>query len=178
MLFVLRVREQAQLLARDGVCALAALFDLTGARLVRYALTLTRNLHDAEDAVQSGLMQLSANPKGLAKADHPWAYLVRVIRNEALKLIDRRLNGRPLDASPEPADDGHSESGMEEQRRLVRQALEKLPREQSEVVILKMWEELTFAEIADVLGESPNTVASRYRYALEKLSRQLSGDAD
>jgi RNA polymerase sigma-70 factor (ECF subfamily) len=41
------------------------------------------------------------------------------------------------------------------------------------VVILKHWEELTFAEIADALGLSQNTVASRYRYAMEKLQRSL-----
>jgi RNA polymerase sigma-70 factor (ECF subfamily) len=50
-----------------------------------------------------------------------------------------------------------------------------LPSEQSEVVILKHWEDLTFAEIAEVLGISQNTVASRYRYAMEKLQRALEG---
>jgi len=40
-------------------------------------------------------------------------------------------------------------------------------------VVLKIWEGMTFAEIAHVLGESPNTAASRYRYALQKLSQYL-----
>ena len=39
--------------------------------------------------------------------------------------------------------------------------------------MLKIWEGLTFAEIAEVLDESPNTAASRYRYALQKLSQSL-----
>jgi hypothetical protein len=41
------------------------------------------------------------------------------------------------------------------------------------VVVLKIWEQFTFAEIAELISESPNTAASRYRYALEKLSRHL-----
>ncbi len=58
-------------------------------------------------------------------------------------------------------------------REQIQSAVKRLPQEQAEVVVLKIWEELTFAEIADILGESPNTAASRYRYALEKLSRTL-----
>ena len=55
----------------------------------------------------------------------------------------------------------------------MQRILRTLPKAQYEVVILKHWEELTFAEIADVLGKSQNTVASRYRYAMEKLQRSL-----
>jgi RNA polymerase sigma-70 factor (ECF subfamily) len=42
------------------------------------------------------------------------------------------------------------------------------------VVVLKIWEAMTFAQIAEVLEASPNTVASRYQYAIAKLSRRLS----
>jgi RNA polymerase sigma-70 factor (ECF subfamily) len=51
--------------------------------------------------------------------------------------------------------------------------MRSLPPEQREVVHLKVFEGLTFQEIADLAGESINTVASRYRYALEKLRGQL-----
>ena len=43
------------------------------------------------------------------------------------------------------------------------------PPSKKEVVTLKIWGELTFDEIARTLDESLNTVASRYRYALQKL---------
>ena len=48
-------------------------------------------------------------------------------------------------------------------------AIERLPPEQKEVITLKIWSELTFDEIARTLDLSLNTVASRYRYALDKL---------
>ena len=52
-------------------------------------------------------------------------------------------------------------------------AVERLPSEQREVVILKIWNELTFAEIASILEISQNTAASRYRYALGALKKTL-----
>ena len=44
---------------------------------------------------------------------------------------------------------------------------------QREVIVLKIWGDLTFAQIAQTLGESINTVASRYRYALEALRKHI-----
>jgi RNA polymerase sigma-70 factor, ECF subfamily len=53
------------------------------------------------------------------------------------------------------------------------EALRTLPSEQREVVHLKVFEGMTFQEIANLAGESINTVASRYRYAMDKLRVQL-----
>ena len=55
----------------------------------------------------------------------------------------------------------------------MRRAVRRLPPAQGEVVVLRIWEDMTFLEIATVLDQSPNTVASRFRYALEKLTRML-----
>jgi RNA polymerase sigma-70 factor (ECF subfamily) len=52
-------------------------------------------------------------------------------------------------------------------------ALRELPEKQRAVMHLKLWEGLTFGEIADALEISPNTAASRYRYGLDKLRERL-----
>jgi len=52
-------------------------------------------------------------------------------------------------------------------------ALAELPAEQRAVVHLKLWEGLTFEQIAEALGIPPNTAASRYRYGLDKLRERL-----
>ncbi len=57
----------------------------------------------------------------------------------------------------------------------LRQAIRLLPDEQREVVALKIDGELTFAQIAQIMGVSINTAASRYRYALQKLRTLLEG---
>jgi len=70
---------------------------------------------------------------------------------------------------------GGAEDPRERGSRLER-ALAALPREQREVVALKIDGGLTFAQVAEVLGISPNTAASRYRYALGRLRDRLGSD--
>jgi RNA polymerase sigma-70 factor (ECF subfamily) len=169
--FSARVRNCASGLARQGGAALAELFDLVAPRSVRYARALTRNQHDAEDALQGAFVRIALYPQGLARADHPWAYLLRIVRNEALKIIQKKRAEEWVSRSEQV---GNENPVIDfEARQLVQESLERLPSNQSEVVVLKIWEGMTFAEIAEVLGESPNTAASRYRYALQKLSQHL-----
>lgn len=170
--FSRQVRSSAQRLAREGVGALGAIYDVTAARLIRYATTLTRHRDDAEDAMQAVLVRIALRPGVLFAARHPWAYLLKMIRNEALNIVRRRKPMRPL-AGQSAFSESVLPTASDDLHHSVRQALGKLPPAQAEVVILKIWEEMTFAEIGEVLGQSPNTAASRYRYALQKLSQHL-----
>ncbi|MGQ0635715.1 MAG: RNA polymerase sigma factor [Planctomycetaceae bacterium] len=169
--FPARVKHCAARLAQNDPAALAELFDLTAVRAVRFANTITRNTHDAEDALQAAFVRMALYPRVLAHAGHAWAYILSIVRNEALKIMQRKRADRVVAEvahiwSRETPEDSDASQ-------FVRQALHKLPATQAEVVVLKIWEGLTFAEIGDVLGESPNTAASRYRYALEKLTKYL-----
>jgi len=170
-----QVRVCSVRMAESGVSALAELFDLTSKRLVRYAATITRNQHDAEDAVQAALVRVAGRASLLCKADHPWPYLLRMVRNEALVIVRRRgrwsLVANLSDLLTRRLVD---EVEQEESYRAVWSALRSLPTVQAEVVVLKIWEEMTFAQIGDVLGLSACTAASRYRYAMGKLSRTLT----
>jgi hypothetical protein len=67
---------------------------------------------------------------------------------------------------------------VDEGQQMLAAAVERLPNEQREVVILKIWSELTFAEIGHVLEISQNTAASRYRYALGALKKILQPMSD
>lgn len=167
------VAECSLQLGRGELAALSRLYDVAGARLLRYAETLTRNREDAEDALQAAMVRIAQNPQKVALANHPWAYCLRILRNETLKILGRR---RPTQSLPDAVSVSTVEFGCaqrEEWRRLVRVAMRRLPAEQAEVVVLKIWEQMTFQEIAVVLGESINTTASRYRYAMAKLTRYL-----
>ena len=169
-----RVRLFADRIAESGPMALSGLFDLTSQRLHRYAVTITRNQHDAEDVVQAALVQVAGHPKLLSRADHPWHYLLRIVRNQALLVIRNRKKASTLSTICDLITRRFvDELELEETHRAVWTALRKLPSEQSEVVVLKIWEEMTFAQIATVLDVTPSTAASRYRYAMEKLSRHF-----
>jgi RNA polymerase sigma-70 factor (ECF subfamily) len=167
------VQDCTDRLAVAGVDALGALFDLTSQRLVRLAVAITRNQHDAEDCVQTALVRVAREPGLLGSVACPWAYLLRMVRNEALRLGRRR---RPTagDLTDLVTFRRVDELEREETHREVWAALRALPPEQAEVVVLKIWEEMTFAQIGQILDTSPNTAASRYQYAMVKLTRRLS----
>lgn len=173
--FADRVRECTDQLATTGVEALGVLFDLTAQRLVRFAAALTRHQQDAEDAVQAALARLARQPHRLHGIARPWAYLLRIVRNEVLANVRRQQHTSPAGSLADlvtccPVD----EAEREESHRAVWAALRTLPAEQAEVVVLKIWEEMTFAQIGEVLDVSPHTAASRYQYAMAKLTARLT----
>ena len=169
-----RVRQCAASISESGSAALSGLYDLTATRLVRLATTITRNQHDAEDAVGAALVRVADDVHLLLRADHPWAYLLRMVRNEALLILRRKKRWNFIDnISDLLTRRTVDQLEQEDTHRAIWLALRNLPAEQSEVVVLKIWEELTFVEIGEVLSVPPATAASRYRYALEKLEAQL-----
>ena len=174
--FQLQVRSCAQRLVQSPEAALAELFDLTAERLVRYAMSVTSSQADAEDALQGAFSRIARRPQLLLAAKLPWSYLLQAVRNEALRILQRNKARKrlPAAAASEPVS-AEEQVLQQESAERIRRILDSLPAEQSEVVILKHWEDLTFAEIAEVLRISQNTVASRYRYAMEKLQRSLEG---
>ncbi len=153
-----------------------AWLDATGAALLLVARTLCRNLADAEDAVQSGFLRFW---KQRAAAHNPRAYLFRCVRAAALD--QQRSQARRRRREARVAAGGRQEVWFrdelerDEQRAELAAALRKLPAAQAEVVALKIFAELSFAEIGALLTLSPNTVASRYRYALKNLAQVLVG---
>lgn len=169
-----RVRQCAVSISESGSAALSGLYDLTATRLVRLATAITRNQHDAEDAVGTALVRVADDVHLLLRANHPWAYLLQMVRNEALLILRRKKRWNVINNITDLLTRRTVDQlEQEDQHRAVWMALRTLPAEQSEVVVLKIWEELTFAEIGEVLSVPPATAASRYRYALEKLATQL-----
>ena len=168
------VRESAERIRESGSPALGELYDLTSLRLIRFAATITHNQHDAEDAVASVLLKMMADIDVLVAADAPWPYLLQMVRNEALQILRKKkrwsLAQGILGIVSTPTIN-HLEK--QESDSAVWLALQRIPNQQSEVIVLKIWEGFTFQEIGKVLGLPTQTVASRYRYGLEKLSQLL-----
>ena len=61
----------------------------------------------------------------------------------------------------------------DEEALFLREAVQNLSPKLREVVVMKAWGGLTFLQISEALAISPNTAASRYRYALEQLAHEL-----
>jgi len=159
--------------------AFAALYVRDGAALFRFAVTLLGCRVDAEDAVQDVFVGLAQTRAAIAPIENLRAYLFTALRHAAAKIAARRraTHRAPLpdvDVLPAP-DPGGLAAGPAV---ALERALAGLPADRREVVALKIDAGLTFREIASVLGISPNTAASRYRYALAELRAALGEGSD
>jgi RNA polymerase sigma-70 factor (ECF subfamily) len=152
-------------------------FQRYGPRLLLYARHWTRTLADAEDVVQEAFVRFWRHQRSLG--GEPLPLLLTSVRRAAFDLARRegRRTVRESEAG-EPSDESGAifENPAEgsDRRVAIEEALRRLPAEQREVLVLKIWSGLTFEEIGAQLDVSPNTAASRYRYALEGLRRQLT----
>lgn len=134
--------------------------------LFAYACSFVSSFASAEDALHQVFERLVRGDLEIEGEAAP--YLYRAVRNVALNQIRNRSREVNLE-------DGwlDSPSGMEQAGFELQASLKVLPEEQREVILLHVWGEMSFEEVATALGISPNTAASRYRYGLSKLREQF-----
>jgi RNA polymerase sigma-70 factor (ECF subfamily) len=142
---------------------------------------LTRNDHDAEDVVQEACLRAHQFFGGFHGADGR-AWLLTVVRNTCYTWLDRnrpRTLATTFDEDKHStADPGLSPPRLAEQgeyRELLRQALERLPPEYREVIVLRELEGLSYKDIAGIAGIPLGTVMSRLARARERLQQALAG---
>ena len=152
--------------------------------LFSYALALTRNFHEAEDLVQETYLRAIQGMEGLREDGNAQAWLYAILRNIRLNQI-RQQYTRPrlleLDADEklaeliaETAKDPHALYVSEVEKQQLHGALEQLSEEFREIILLREFAELSYQEIATVLGCAHGTVMSRLARARQKLRTLLS----
>ena len=133
-------------------------------RFLLFARSQTRCEADAQDLLQEVLVELWRREANRPPDD---ALVFKSLRRRAIDLArrtDRRA--RREQASPDwwqPAEEDSSRDAE------LESAVKALPAHLREVVLLKIWGNLTFRQIADTLDLPPATAASRYRYGIEQL---------
>ncbi len=147
------------------------LYEAKAAELILYGRALGLSHSEAEDVLQETFVALLQRGQPPSQPDH---YCVRSFRNRALNY--RRSLWRRLARELESRRWFDRSQGETPQERAAMRSLAELPVEQREVIVLKIWHEYTFEEIGELLEISPNTVAGRYRYGLQKLRACLKGE--
>jgi RNA polymerase sigma-70 factor, ECF subfamily len=161
-------------LARDDPAAVEWLWQRYAGDLLAYLAAMLCSRHDAEDVLQTVFVRMVGKRRKLAKARCLNAYVYRIARNEAASYRRRRHRDRQHAAVREPwLDPPQSGQTHSEIVDLLETALSRLPESQRQVVVMKVYREKTFQEIAQFLEISLNTAASRYRYGMEKLRNLL-----
>jgi RNA polymerase sigma-70 factor (ECF subfamily) len=139
--------------------------------LYTYSLALTRNREAAEDAIHNAFQRLLC--RGSAPTDlRP--YVFSCVRNAAID--DLRQKKRREDGIidlPNDTNQGMARGlGAE-----LPQLLTQLSEDERETIVLKVFDGMTFQEIADLREASSNTVASWYRRGMEKLKALWTEEA-
>lgn len=138
--------------------------------LLLFAIAICNESSRAHDAIHQVFLKLMETGN-LIKAVDIRAYLFASVRNELFNHQKHQRKTAPMETEAmwfEPPDRDYAAEVN------LRRALQALPDDQRQVVLLHVWGELTFLQVAEVIGISANTVASRYRYALAKLRDAMS----
>ena len=153
--------------------------------LYGYAMVLSRNSTESEDLVQETCLRALRAIGGLRAEGSVKSWLFTILRNIWLNQLRQRRTGPDLielDAEEngvyEPADaeqDPHDGYVNTVEREQVRAAIQQLPMEFREIIILREYDELSYQEIAALLGCPPGTVMSRLARARSRLRDLLSG---
>ena len=143
-----------------------------GPGLVLFARQFVRQLPDAEDIVQDAFVRFWRKEHSIENR----GLLYATVRSVALDLLRRdvrrarREANAALEVEHSTAPQFDFDDGSQQE---LAAAVDLLPVEQREVLVMKIWNELTFAEIGQALAISQNTAASRYRYALAALKKNF-----
>jgi RNA polymerase sigma-70 factor (ECF subfamily) len=159
-----------------GDSELERLYDAHAPSLFAFLLNLTRDEADTRDVLQEVFVKIARDETLFRGVRGERGFLIRLAHNAAIDLMRRRgtrertkVNLAEILSPFAPASDPDEAIFRDE----LSAALAELPEEQRAVAHLKLWGGLTFEEIATALELSPNTAASRYRYALDKLRGRL-----
>jgi len=171
----------------DDPAAFARLVERWEAPVQRLCARMTGDLHRAEDLAQEAFARVFARRRDFASGGRFSTWLWRIAINLCHDENRRRMRHPecPLDLSADdappdvPAPDLSTPSQVVErleQAEIIRRALLRLPESQRSVVLLRHYEGLKFAEIAEVLGIPEGTVKSRMFDALERLAVLLRSE--
>jgi len=156
---------------------LERLYDGHAQALYAFLLSFTRDEADTRDILQEVFIKLAKPPRLLRGVRDERAFLIRLAHNQAVDYMRRRsARTRRHEAFGEGIQSAFAPSADPDEqafREALSAALADLPPEQRAVVHLKLWEGLTFDQIAETLEIPLNTAASRYRYGLDKLRARL-----
>lgn len=145
------------------------LYEQHGAALLLYARSFAGDTAAGEDLVHEVFLKLLRGETEVP--DIPLGYLYRAVRNTALNALrDRRSHA----VQDNEIAWFQQREGKQEEELALQSALRELPEDQRAAVIMRIWGGMTLEEVADATGVPVSTVASRYRYALEKLRERLN----
>jgi RNA polymerase sigma-70 factor (ECF subfamily) len=172
--FVQTDTELLRLLRQGDKQAFADVYERHKSAIYRYCLRMLADADAAEDATHDTFLKMYANTEQLHHAESFVSWLFRIARNEVLMYM--RHNKRNETHSDETVWDEstpHEIVVSTEITELVQKTLQNLKSEYCEVVLLREYEQLSYAQIAEITGDTESSVKSRLFKARQAIAKKL-----
>lgn len=154
--------------------ALASLYRQTCSAVYGFILSILKNRHDAEDAMQDVYLKIAVSAAGYRPRGKPLAWILTIARNIALMRL--REQKRTVPAEPSELESSSEVTNLiNEDSLFLREALRILGEEERQILILHAVVGLKHREIAEILKLPLPTVLSKYSRSLSKLKKSLNG---
>lgn len=139
--------------------------------IFRYALSITKNYHNAEDVLQDTFVEIIKNAGKYEKGSNPKAWIFAIVRNHCLDVLKKNRKNEDIEDEKIanmvlPHGNDFSEKNI-----FVNEGLESLEEDEKQIVLLHIYAGLKLKDIADIMNIPYNSVRSKYGYSIEKLRK-------
>ena len=141
--------------------------------LFNVALRMVRDREDARDITQTAFVKAYEKLRSFDRQHRFFSWIYRIVVNESLNARGRRPPLQPLESDVAAPGGPDEELRARERSDLLQSALLSLPGPDREVIVLRHFAELSYAEIGETLGLAEKTVKSRLHEARQRLGRML-----
>ena len=177
----LKLIERAKIGDRDSFEYLVKLHEKN---VYNLALKLLKNREDAQDAAQDAFLKAWINLKSYRGESKFSAWLYRLTYNTCLDLLRKAKKGEVISLTTDDEEEKVSDirddaispeerTIKKEEQKTVREAVEALPEEYRQIIIMREFTGLSYSEIANAMGISEGTVKSRLARARQRLAEAL-----
>jgi RNA polymerase sigma-70 factor, ECF subfamily len=142
--------------------------------LTATAYAVVRDHQLAQDAVQEALAKALVKLPGLKRPEKFAPWLAAICRNHAVDLVRKRVHSVPVEDLTEVPDQSvHDNADGREHGPMVRKLLDRLPKSDRQVIVLRYYDNLSYEHMSTVLGLTPAAINARLYRAKKKLARLL-----
>ena len=152
--------------------ALSTLYNLTKTSVYGFALSILKNMHEAEDVLQEVYIRIYENASFYNPNGKPLAWILTITKNLAFMKLRKNRNHVDLNELHEISAD-HKEINNAENKILLASVFEHISDEERNILILHAVSGFKHREIAKILEIPLTTVLSKYNRTIKKIKKRM-----
>lgn len=166
--------EYLQKIAQKNMSALSSLYKETSVDVYSYALSVLKNVDDAEDVLQDTFLCIYKSAHLYKSQNKPLAWILTITRNLCLSKIRSKDKISYLSDEKNNKVADFSDLISSDDKIVINECLNNLADDERQIIILRVVSDLKYKDIADIMNIRPSTVASKYNRAVKKLKLSLT----